>query len=435
MGIGAALHLPGHAGHPHQRVHRSVPSGPRPSASGPASPAWPSPSVRSPAAGCSSTSAWGSVFLVNVPDRRSSALLVGRLLVPTSRDPHAPRLDPVGLVLSIVGVVSLVWAIIEAPSHGWTSSTILGAFAPRHAAAWSRFILWERRSDAPDARRPRVHQRPVLRRQRRRSRSAFFALFGFIFLVTQYFQFVRGYDTLSAGVRTLPFAVVIGIASPLSARLGAAVRHQGRRGRRPGRDGPSGSLVASTNGSTPPYWGPVVLAMVLIGVGLGLATAPATESIMGSLPPEKAGVGSAVNDTTRELGGTLGVAVLGSVFSSVYGPRLVDALSGVPIPASALRASAGLCRSDPRRRPASRAGGRSGHRQRGPHGVRRRSGSGLPRGGRGRVPRRPARPRPPARRAATPRAVTGTAGHRDEVDAALEIDAAHEIDEIVAVRS
>ena len=102
-----------------------------------------------------------------------------------------------------------------------------------------------------------------------------------------------------------------------------------------------GFLVASTNGIDTPYWGPVVLSMVLIAVGLGLATAPATESIMGSLPPEKAGVGSAVNDTTRELGGTLGVAVLGSVFSSVYGPRLADALSGLPIPAPALQAAKG----------------------------------------------------------------------------------------------
>src|SRR5436189_5536281 len=94
------------------------------------------------------------------------------------------------------------------------------------------------------------------------------------------------------------------------------------------------SGVTTTSG-----YGRVALVLVVIGVGMALAMAPATESIMGSLPPERAGVGSAVNDTTRELGGTLGVAVIGSVFSSVYGPRLVDALRNVPLPSSALAAA------------------------------------------------------------------------------------------------
>ena len=234
--------------------------------------------------------------------------------------------------------MSLVWATIEAPSHGWTSPTIVGAYA-LGAVVLVAFILWERRSTHP------MLDVQVFTNARFSAASVsvalgFFALFGFIFLITQYFQVVRGYDTLSAGVHTLPFAVAIGITSPLSARLALRVGTKVVVAGGLAVMG-VGFLVASTNGIDTPYWGPVVLAMVLIAVGLGLATAPATESIMGSLPPEKAGVGSAVNDTTRELGGTLGVAVLGSVFSSVYGPRLADALAGLPIPAPALQAARG----------------------------------------------------------------------------------------------
>ena len=200
-----------------------------------------------------------------------------------------------------------------------------------------------------------------------------------------------------------------------------------------------GFLVASTNGIDTPYWGPVVLAMVLIAVGLGLATAPATESIMGSLPPEKAGVGSAVNDTTRELGGTLGVAVLGSVFSSVYGPRLADALAGLPIPAPALQAARGSVGATLAVARAGRAGGWSGHRERRPHRVRRRPGRRLPRGGRRRVPRRPARAVAPARPGALHGAAVGDAAHDGALDAAADdvdvVDEVGEVGEVLVVRS
>ena len=153
---------------------------------------------------------------------------------------------------------------------------------------------------------------------------AFFGLFGFIFLITQYFQFVRGYSTLSAGLHTLPFAVAAAVAAPIAARL--ALRFGTKRVVTAGLASMSiGFFWASTLGADTPYWTVVVPQMVLIAAGLTLTTAPATEAILGSLPKEKAGVGSAVNDTTRELGGTLGVAVVGSVFSSLYGPELVGA--------------------------------------------------------------------------------------------------------------
>ncbi len=167
---------------------------------------------------------------------------------------------------------------------------------------------------------------------------AFFGLFGFIFLITQYFQVVHGYSPLSAGVRTLPFALGVGAAAPaapvLARRLGTKIVV------------PAGLILmsagfflASTVGSNTAYFGPVLASMVLMAVGLGLVTAPSTGAILAVLPLGKAGVGSAVNDVTRELGGTFGVAVVGAVFSSVYGPQLTQLLHGLGLPAPALAAA------------------------------------------------------------------------------------------------
>ena len=160
--------------------------------------------------------------------------------------------------------------------------------------------------------------------------AAFFALFGFIFLITHYCQLVRGYGPLEAGVRTIPVAVSIAAASVLSPmvvnRLGTT---------RVVSTGLAmmaiGFVWVSTASVATPYL-EIVGQMFFLGVGLGLTTAPATESIMGSLSADKAGVGSAVNDTTRELGGTLGVAILGSVFSSIYIGSLDDdpVIAGLP---------------------------------------------------------------------------------------------------------
>ncbi|TXH44163.1 MAG: MFS transporter, partial [Actinobacteria bacterium] len=159
--------------------------------------------------------------------------------------------------------------------------------------------------------------------------SAFFGLFGFIFLITQYMQLVQGYSPLQAGLRTVPFAVVTGVFSPLSIaimhRIGSkAVVAFGLTLMS------AGVVMASTLDADSAYFGPVLASMVVMAAGLGLTTSPATEAIMGALPADKAGVGSAVNDTTRDLGGTLGVAIVGSVFASLYGPRIVDGLNGFP---------------------------------------------------------------------------------------------------------
>jgi EmrB/QacA subfamily drug resistance transporter len=277
---------------------------------------------------------WGSVLVVNVPIVVIAIVLIGRF-VPTSRDETIQRFDPAGMVLSIVGVSLLVWAVIEGPTHGWLSATSIAAFTVA-AVLLTSFILLERRISHPmlDV---RIFDNARFSAGSASVTIAFFALFGFIFMVTQYFQFVRGYGTLSAGVHTVPFAVFTGIAAPSSAKL--AERVGTKRVVAVGLAMMAiGLFGAGALGADSPY-AYVVVTMFFLGGGLGLVNAPATEAIMGSLPPEKAGVGSAVNDTTRELGGTLGVAVVGSLFSSVYAASLLDGTRGMPIPAAALAAA------------------------------------------------------------------------------------------------
>ncbi len=274
---------------------------------------------------------WGSIFVANVPVV-AVALGAVAVLVPPSRDPRPSRLDLVGLALSTVAVSLLVFSIIEAPHRGWTSVPTLAGLAGAGVLLVC-FVAVERRVahpllDVSVFRSPRFSAASIA------IAGAFFALFGFVFVVTQYFQFVRGYSTLSAGVRTVPFAAFTGLAAPLSPVL---VRRFGtHRVVAAGLAAMAGGFaVASVTTATAPYW-VLVVAMLGMGVGLGLVTAPATESIMGSLPPARAGVGSAVNDTTRELGGTLGVAVVGSVFSSLYASGIAHRLAGLPVPPRAL---------------------------------------------------------------------------------------------------
>jgi EmrB/QacA subfamily drug resistance transporter len=256
---------------------------------------------------------WGSVFYVNVPIAVVAAIGVA-ILVPESRDHAAPRLDVAGLLLSIAAITAIVFTIIEAPEWGWLDVQTIGGFVLA-AALLAAFVSFELR-----------HPHPLLPvgifANLRFSAasvsvtSAFFALFGFIFLITQYFQLVRGYSPLDAGVRTLPVAVSIAVASVTSPK--AAARFGTKRVVAGGLLLMATSFLwISTASAVTPY-GEIVGQMILLGTGLGLTTAPATESIMGSVSLDQAGIGSAVNDTTRELGGTLGVAVVGSVFSSVY---------------------------------------------------------------------------------------------------------------------
>jgi EmrB/QacA subfamily drug resistance transporter len=256
---------------------------------------------------------WGAVFLVNLPIV-AVALLAGSRLVPESRDPEAGRLDPAGAVLSIAGLTALVYALIDAPEAGWASAQTIGLFAFA-AAVSAAFVAWELRSAHPmlDVR--------VFANRRFSAASgsltlAFFALMGAIFYLTQFLQGVLGYTPLEAGVRLLPIAGGMVVAAPLSAvlstRLGTKVTVAAGMGL------VAAGLGLMVNADAAAGYGPVALSLVVLAFGMGLAMAPATESVMGSLSLEHSGVGSAMNDTARLVGGALGVAVLGSVLSSGY---------------------------------------------------------------------------------------------------------------------
>ncbi len=261
--------------------------------------------------------AWDSIFLVNVPVV-AVALGAGRWLIPASRAPKPRRLDLVGAGISVTAFAMLTYAFIQAPAGGWTSSaTLLHASAA--VGLLAAFVVWEMRSSHP--------MLPLaLLRNPRFSGAAlsimllFFALTGGIFLLTQIYQFVLGYSPLAAGVRTLPSAAALAGFSPLGARvarrfgtripvvIGLATMTVGL-----------GLFATAGAGSTYPHY---VTAMIILCAGMGLAMAPATESVMSGLPPALAGIGSAVNDATRNLGSVLGVAVVGSIAASAYASHL-----------------------------------------------------------------------------------------------------------------
>jgi EmrB/QacA subfamily drug resistance transporter len=297
---------------------------------------------------------WGSIFLVNLPIV-AFALGAGLLIMPTSKDPTAPKLDPVGAVLSIAGLVSLVYAFIEAPSKGWSDSTILGALTVA-AVLLVAFFLWERHSSHP------MLDLNFFKNPRFTTASAsisilFFTMFGVIFLLTQYFQFVLGYSPLEAGVRLLPLALTMMVVAPLSARI---VERVGTKVVvSTGLFLVALSVLSFTQFEVTTGYGNIFWRLMVMAVGMGLTMAPATESIMGSLPLAKAGVGSAVNDTTRQVGGALGVAIIGSVLASTYGTKVGDAVAGQPLPrgvAGEVRNSLGFALEA-----ASRIGGPAGN--------------------------------------------------------------------------
>ena len=267
---------------------------------------------------------WHSVFWALVPVGVVTIALA-LAFVPESRDPSVPALDKPGLVVSVAALGSLTWTIIEAPEHGWTSLTTIAGFAVA-AALVAVFVVLERAVEHPmlDV---------TLFLDRRFSAAcasvtvAFFALFGFIFLITQFFQFTRDYSALGTGLRILPVATCIALASIVGANLAPRIGTKAVVATGLAMLGAS-FLWISTMAVDASYATTIVPQMVLMGLGIGLVSTPATESIMQVLPPARAGVGSAVNDATRELGGTLGVAVVGSLFASLYADRLDLLLAG-----------------------------------------------------------------------------------------------------------
>ncbi len=275
---------------------------------------------------------FGSIFLVNIPIV-ILAFVATALVVPESRSPYVHRFDFLGLLFGTSFVSLLVFAIIQGPEWGWLRGSTLFFFAIS-AGALVMLIRSELRTDGPllDV---RVFKNRAFSSGAGAIATGFFCLFGFIFLVTQYFQSIHGYSALSAGVHTLPFAFVTMIMTPLGAV--AALRVGARYVVSAGLVIMGGALFYMTTISAhAAYFGPIVASMVLLALGFSLITAPSTAAIMISLRPDQIGAGAAVNETTREIGGTMGVAVVGSVFSSIFGPQVRTLLAGVGLSAKQL---------------------------------------------------------------------------------------------------
>ena len=268
---------------------------------------------------------WSSVFLVNVPVALI-ALVAGAKLVPESRDPEPGRFDFVGALLSIAALSALVYGVIEAPDEGWGSTLILGCFGA-FALLAAAFVRWELHTAQP------MLNLGFFRNPRFSIASAsiglaFFSLFGSIFALTQFLQDAKGYSALEAGAAMVPLAggMVLGAVTSikLNERLGTA------RVVTAGLLGLGGLLGTSLWWSVDmPYW-PLGLWFFAVAVAMGWVMGPATDSVMGAVPEEKSGVASAMNDVTRQVGGALGTAVIGSLITSLYGSRVSDSVSELP---------------------------------------------------------------------------------------------------------
>jgi EmrB/QacA subfamily drug resistance transporter len=270
---------------------------------------------------------WGSVFLINVP-----IALVGLLasiwLVPNSKNSSSFRPDAIGSVISMLGLGLFLWGIIEAPSRGWTSPFIAGSLIAG-AVFLAAFVLWERSIDHP--------MLPLRFFSSRRYSVAIcalalvlFSLIGMFFLMTQYLQFDLGYSPLEAGVRVAPVALALLLIAPFSVVVARFVgtKYVVSTGL---------LLIAVAFGllsrtTLTGTYRDCFLPFLLVGVGVALALAPCTESVMGSLPKRHAGVGSATNDAAMQVGGALGVGVLGTVLNLRYQHVMTRAVAHAGVP-------------------------------------------------------------------------------------------------------
>jgi EmrB/QacA subfamily drug resistance transporter len=270
---------------------------------------------------------WGSVFLINVPIAALGAAFAVPL-IPDSKNPAARPPDLAGALLSIAGLGLLLWSLIEAPVRGWSSSLVIGA-GVGGLAVLAVFTAWERASSHP------MLNIEFFRRRRFSAAVSSvglvtFGLFGALFVLTQYLQFGLGYSALQAGIRVLPAAGAIAVVAPLSTVL---VRAIGTK-----LTVAAGLLVVagglwqlSTASATTTFTG-ILPGLILLGVGAGLAIPSATESVMGSLPSGDTGVGSATNGAFLQVGGALGVAVIGSLVNTRYQDTMTSALAPHHIP-------------------------------------------------------------------------------------------------------
>ncbi|AGS71902.1 MFS transporter [Streptomyces collinus] len=273
---------------------------------------------------------WSSTFLINVPI--AALAIVGALvLVPPSKAGHHDRIDYVGGLLSVLWTGSLVYMIIQGPHFGWGAQAVTAAVVA--AAGLVAFVLWELR-----------HPRPILDVRRFTDRRFagsnlavalfFLAVFGAFYYLTQHLQFVLGYDALETGVRMLPLAGAVFVGSALTGWLTPRVGMRWTVGA--GMVGGTTALALLTRVDAGSGYGDFVAPLVILGLAIGLALSPCTDAIMGAFPESELGVGGAVNDTSLELGGSLGIAILGSLLGTSYGDRLTDTTAGSGLPASAL---------------------------------------------------------------------------------------------------
>ena len=279
---------------------------------------------------------WGSVFLINLP--LAALALIGVLLtVPETAEPSRQRFDLLGVVLIAGSLFALVDAIIEAPDRGWTATATLAEIAGG-LVALAVFVGWELRT-----RNPLIDLRVF--RNRAFSAAAgsvtvvFFALFGSLFVLTQYLQLVLGYSPLSAGVRALPFAIATAALSPVSPLL---AKRFGTRVVIPAGMVLMGiGLLDFATAGVHTSYPPLAIAVAIMGAGMGLVMAPASNTIMTTVPAHQAGAGSAINDTIREVGGALGVAIVGSLSAAVYRSHLTSLLAGAHVPAAMTHVATG----------------------------------------------------------------------------------------------
>jgi EmrB/QacA subfamily drug resistance transporter len=267
---------------------------------------------------------WRSIFGLNV--LLATAALIGTLrYVPESADPDAPRLDLGGALISVLALVALVYSVIEAPTQGWVSTRTLAGFGLA-VALLAAFVVWELRQAAPLL-DPRVFAQRSLSAGSLTIFVQFMAFFGYTFVVLQYLQFVRGDTPLAAAVQVLPLALALMPTSRLAPRLAARFGTRWVSGAGLALLG-GGLAIMSQLQTDSSYW--LILAgLIVIGVGMGAAMTPATSAITEALPSAQQGVASAINDLSREVGGAIGIAVIGSVLASSYSSNVdVAGLSG-----------------------------------------------------------------------------------------------------------
>jgi EmrB/QacA subfamily drug resistance transporter len=267
---------------------------------------------------------FGSVFLVNVPII-IVAMGLGTFLVPRSKDPDQARLDPVGAGLSIVGISSVVFGLIQAPDKGWSSSPTLAAFA-LGVVVLVVFVLWERGRAEPMLDMA-YFANPAFSTATGGMILVFLSMFGVLFLITQYFQLILGYSPLSSALRFLPMAPIMMLVSPLTPRIIARLGHN--RTVATGMGLVALGFVLFSRLAVDTSYAYVLLCVFFLVSGIALTMSPMTAAIMSAVPPRRAGAGSAMNDATRELGAALGVAVFGSLAASRYGSGLGSAISSL----------------------------------------------------------------------------------------------------------